>query len=166
MKCRLDLFLDMCKGAKVVELGVWYGDFMHEICRNRPDLDYTGIDTWRGRFESGYNIAQCKCPKNFKLLRGDTADMAKTIDHESLDLVYIDALHTKEAVTKDINAWWPKVKPGAILAGHDYESKPAMDGWEPIEVKEAVDQWAKEQGLTVNVIDEGAPSWWVVKPWY
>lgn len=164
MKTRVDLFLGLPEGSKVVELGVWYGDLMHEICRNRPDLDYTGIDTWQGRFAEGYNIASCKCPKQFKLVIGDTAEMAETMPDESIDLVYVDALHTLEAVTKDINAWYPKVKRGGIMSGHDYESKPAMDGWEPIEVKQAVDAWAKAQGLTVNVIDEGAPSWWVVKP--
>lgn len=38
----------------------------------------------------------------------------------SLDLVYIDADHTYEAVVADINDWKVKVKPGGYIAGHDF----------------------------------------------
>ena len=40
-------------------------------------------------------------------------------DH-SLDLVYIDADHTYEAVVADINDWKAKIKPGGYIAGHDF----------------------------------------------
>jgi glycosyltransferase involved in cell wall biosynthesis len=33
---------------------------------------------------------------------------------------YIDADHRYESVVSDIQAWWPKVRPGGILSGHDY----------------------------------------------
>ncbi len=36
-----------------------------------------------------------------------------------LDVVFVDGEHTEKAVTQDIGLWWPKVKPGGILAGHD-----------------------------------------------
>jgi hypothetical protein len=36
-----------------------------------------------------------------------------------------------------------------------------MDGWEAIEVKDTLDEWAKFAGWDVNVIQENAPSWWV-----
>lgn len=40
-------------------------------------------------------------------------------DH-SLDLVYIDADHTYEAVVAYINDWKAKIKPGGYIAGHDF----------------------------------------------
>ena len=50
---------------------------------------------------------------------------------DELSFVFIDALHEYEAVKADIKAWWPKLKIGAILAGHDYNHicgvKPAVD---------------------------------------
>jgi predicted O-methyltransferase YrrM len=39
----------------------------------------------------------------------------------SLDFVFIDAAHDLESVTKDIAAWWPKVREGGLLAGHDID---------------------------------------------
>jgi hypothetical protein len=39
---------------------------------------------------------------------------------DSLGFVYIDGLHDYEHVAADIAAWWPKVRSGGILAGHDY----------------------------------------------
>jgi hypothetical protein len=41
---------------------------------------------------------------------------------ESLDFAYIDGDHSYEAALADIKAWWPKIKPGAFLGGHDYVS--------------------------------------------
>jgi hypothetical protein len=38
----------------------------------------------------------------------------------SLDYVYLDADHHYEAVCRDIDAWLPKVKPGGVIAGHDF----------------------------------------------
>ena len=44
-----------------------------------------------------------------------------TID-SSLDFVFIDGLHTYEQVTKDMNNYYDKVKPGGIFSGHDYRA--------------------------------------------
>lgn len=39
------------------------------------------------------------------------------------DLVFIDALHDYENVMLDISLWWPKVRKGGVLAGHDFNHK-------------------------------------------
>lgn len=50
-------------------------------------------------------------------------DFIKTLQDESIDMVYIDAIHTYEAVIQDIKMWYPKVKLDGYLLGHDYKNK-------------------------------------------
>jgi len=51
---------------------------------------------------------------------GCSWDVASLYVGESLDFVYLDAGHEHVDLKRDIDAWRPKVKPGGILAGHDY----------------------------------------------
>lgn len=39
----------------------------------------------------------------------------------SVDFVFLDAAHDEASVRADLAAWWPRVKPGGVLAGHDYD---------------------------------------------
>ena len=52
----------------------------------------------------------------------------------AFDLVFIDALHDHESVVDDIGAWLPRVRPGGVLAGHDFNHK-----WPGVE--RAVAEW-------------------------
>ena len=45
---------------------------------------------------------------------------------DDIDFVYIDGDHRYEAVIKDINLFYPKLKKGGLLAGHDYTSTPSV----------------------------------------
>ena len=51
---------------------------------------------------------------------GDSAASASRYPDASLDFVFIDADHSYESVSRDIDAWRSKVRPGGILAGHDF----------------------------------------------
>lgn len=42
---------------------------------------------------------------------------------ESLDFVYVDALHTRDDTESLLRAYVPKIKPGGMLAGHDYDTE-------------------------------------------
>lgn len=163
MNHRIDLLRNLPPAATVAEIGVMAGNFMHDIWEARPDLTYYGVDTWEGRFETYYQgaIKTAFGKPQLHLIRMPSVQAATKFPDGFFDLVYIDALHTRQAVLDDIAAWHPKVKKGGILAGHDYEMKPPMDGWEAIEVKEAVDNWAAQMLYSVNVIQETAPSWWI-----
>lgn len=165
MRTRLDLLALVPADGDVCEVGVMAGDFAKQIVDSRPDVSYTGVDSWQGRFEQFFPYVQAWAAKTHgaRIIKADSRQAARDLAKawEQFDLVYIDALHTREAVLADLKAWRPLVRRGGILAGHDYEAKPAEAGWEPIEVKEAVDLWAATEALTVNVIQEPAPTWWI-----
>ena len=41
-------------------------------------------------------------------------------EDNSIDFVYVDARHDYKGVLEDLRLYWPKVRQGGILAGHDY----------------------------------------------
>ena len=50
-----------------------------------------------------------------------TSNQAATIfkdDH--FNFVYIDARHDYTSVLEDLVIWWPKLKKGRVISGHDY----------------------------------------------
>jgi len=51
-----------------------------------------------------------------------SASASKLFTDGFFDLVFLDASHWYPEVIKDINLWKPKVRPGGILAGHDYQA--------------------------------------------
>lgn len=58
------------------------------------------------------------------LVRGLLAPVLKKFpDDAGTDVVFIDALHDYESVKQDIALWWPLVREGGYLAGHDYQHR-------------------------------------------
>lgn len=69
------------------------------------------------------------------------------------DFVFIDAVHEEADVLVDLHAWYPKVRHGGLLAGHDY----CMLG-----VKKAVNAFCRKEGYGVSW--SGNPSdIWVIE---
>lgn len=83
-----------------------------------PDYDalpYPMIKEAERRFDQ-----MCLGHPNIIKHKGFSVEMAKRFNPESLDLIYVDGDHRPQAVQADFDAWIPKVKPGGIIAGHDY----------------------------------------------
>ena len=70
------------------------------------------------------------------------------------DVIHIDAAHEYEAVIADIKAWWPRVRPGGILLGDDWNL-----GWQGVD--KAVREFAHIVNLTV---EEHNHKWLFRKP--
>lgn len=134
-----------------VEVGSWKGKssafLAVEIINSNKNIKLYCIDTWEGSPElknDSYVINNTLYDlflDNIKDLRSvitpirnNSIDSAKNFENESLDMVFIDACHEYDYVKKDIETWYPKVKNGGILAGHDYH--PTWNG-----VVRAVDEF-------------------------
>jgi len=52
--------------------------------------------------------------------RRESWDVPPEVD--KVGFMFMDAGHTLEGVLKDLNAWWPHIVPGGVIAVHDYDS--------------------------------------------
>ena len=77
---------------------------------------------------------------NVKMIKGFSLSVSEKFEDESLDLVYIDGDHGRISVKNDALAWWPKVKYGGVLSGHDY----GFHG-----VKKGLQLWSEETGIPI-----------------
>lgn len=163
-----------------VEVGVWRGDYSRTIIRSLEPKKFIGIDPWElyegytdkpgNEFNSQesldhlYLSVKESFEKDFdcaEIWRAHSVNASKHFENESLDFVYLDADHKYEPVRADIQAWWPKIKPGGILAGHDYIAKSHI---EEFGVIKAVDEFREANNLPLCKTDEAFATWWAVKP--
>jgi len=150
-----------------VEVGVEQGIFSEQICLNAPVLKLYCVDAWKpyrayrdhtsvGKLERFYWRTRKRLHKyGCRVIRETSVDAAKGFTDGSLDFVYIDANHAYEFVMKDLKIWWPKLKPGGIMAGHDYLDLPERKQF--YDVIGAVNDFVKEnniEDLTIFAAEE------------
>jgi len=113
-------------GSRFVEVGTYFGcSFSYlviEAINSGKKFDIVGIDAcpWPD-VEPTFNKNMAPLKGHFRtLFGGDSFDRIKEFEDKSVDFAFIDANHTYDFVSKDIAAMLPKMKPGGILTGHDY----------------------------------------------
>jgi predicted O-methyltransferase YrrM len=131
------------RGCRVVEVGSWQGASVVHLADALAGKDATvfSVDNGIGTEHSPtlWHVGIERLRRNVAdagvlVLPVDSLLAARAFSPHSVDFVFIDAGHTYEAVKADVAAWYPIVKPGGILAGHDY-SNPEFPG-----VRRAVDE--------------------------
>ena len=135
----INKLLNAVKGNHFVDLGCFIGGFtaaMARVASKRDGMVYsidlykTTIDT-PGNFYLEHMVHPCKeyFLENMadegllpwiKLKEGCSWEYANDFNDESVDFIWIDADHHYSSVIQDIRAWYPKLKVGGIIAGHDY----------------------------------------------
>ncbi len=149
------------------EIGVKHGQFSEYLLANWKGRVLHSIDAWKEFPRDAYiddaNVAQenqdrfyrntCKRLAPFgsrsNVIRGLSVESARLFRDGQLDFVYLDAAHDYQNVCADLAAWFPKVRKGGILAGHDYATG-LLHGTD-FGVKAAVDEFAGKQGCKVKI---------------
>lgn len=163
LSTRRDLLQLLPPNPVIAELGVFAGEFSREILHDLPTCDLTLVDLWSGRHGSGdkdgKNFVRLDLTGMDKLLaRSLPARVIKIsstsyltgLPKESLDAVYIDASHTYDDVTKELNLARTRVRKGGFIMGHDYH---CLDGeWDFSGVKRAVDEFVEREGLVLDFL--------------
>jgi hypothetical protein len=148
------------------EIGVKRGGFSELLLRSWNCELLISIDPWLSvewdEYVDRSNVTQPEFEENFmftkarlgpfgarsEIWRLMSVEAAERVVDGSLDFVYIDARHDYESVLEDLHAWYSKLKPGAIFAGHDYADGHFAQG--DFGVKSAVDEFFAERGIPVH----------------
>jgi cephalosporin hydroxylase len=112
--CVVELY-NANKLGKFVCVDTWEGSPIH-FTRDTLPHGLDNIDDLYTTFLKNTNPIKDRITP-IKSLSWEVADQ---FEDESVDFVYIDADHSYESVTKDLIAWWPKVKTGSYFGGDDF----------------------------------------------
>jgi len=154
-----------------VEIGVWEGETSTVLLHRFPALRMLLVDpyhlnpdaTYAANIREGAELKQrfdaaSRGMQGFgeraRFLLQRSAAAASSVGRASVDLVFADGDHRYAGVRTDLDAWWPKLRPGGLMAGHDYNSR-------HLGVVLAVNEFAAARGLHLSL----APDfWWFKKP--
>jgi hypothetical protein len=198
---RIDLIREIGKefpNGFGAEVGTFRGEFSKEIMGIWPGTLYM-IDVWRplgdeyidmsnnGMFDIDIFGEAIKNIKGYEdraiMIRASSEISSNMFLDNSLDFVYIDANHAYDFVKDDIELWYPKVKKGGYLCGHDYlkidwyndlnyaENNKDKHIWGSenkvyhgvFGVNPAVDEFCNKHGYTLTITDEWFGSWLIRK---
>lgn len=175
-----------------VEVGVRQGDFSAHILRQWKGSKLWLVDAWlelpgyeeaHHDHEQNYRATLEKMrafPGRYEIVRDLSVAAAVRFREESLDFIYLDADHSYESVKADLEAWYPKLKRGGLLAGDDYGALPLHEvnfgaGNLTFGVKKAVDEFALQHKKNISIDWLGdwwfgsttgtirARNWWLIK---
>lgn len=177
-----------------VEVGVFRGTFPRGLLEEWKGQKLVLVDPWRhleDYFDS-WNLTDSEMEQNYQqtlsllasfkervqILRMRSEEAAPLVPNASCDFIHIDANHSYEAVKRDLQLWFPKLRIGGVMSGHDYFDALADEQLEPIlpsvaplkpellssyGVKSAVDEFVLSRGITLNVTPEDEPTWYFLK---
>lgn len=115
--------------AKFVEVGVWKGKstcyLATEIVNQNKNITLDTIDNFPNIKDNTIIKEYKNNIEPFKFINHkyeDSIEASKLYNNQSIDFIFFDSEHTEEYATKEIKAWYPKIKIGGFLGGHDYVS--------------------------------------------
>ena len=162
-----------------VEVGVKRGEFSEKLLRAWRGRHLISVDPWAEAPADEYADLDNVSQATHDAFHGETlarltafgerssvwrmtgGEAAARIPHHCLDFVYLDARHDYASVKEDLGQWFDKVRPGGIVAGHDYLDGQFVDG--DFGVRSAVDEFFSARGVPVRATFADAPwhSWFV-----
>ena len=148
------------------EIGIYKGGNIRRIVRRCPHVKYYLVDPYKANPNKKGGIYRHD-QEHFDFLKSFVANNIKNYDAEWMyttslkaskkfdddffDMVFIDADHSYNAVKQDIKVWLPKIKPGGIIIGHDYNNR-----WKNDVVKAVHEFFTKKE---IHIEDDAI--WWV-----
>ena len=129
---REDLLRFLPENAVVAEIGLANGDFSAQILEQSSPKRLSLISPWVHQGDDDYqedpnNVAQVEAVKRYEavqswfsseiergqvvIVREFSTVALQQFTNNFFDWVYVDAMHTYQAVSDDLHNYWPKIKP-------------------------------------------------------
>lgn len=115
------------KNSTVAEIGVDHGDFSEHILRIVQPAKLHLVDIWDSeRYHRGLmDHVQKKFAKEIEgkqveINLGLSVEVGPRFPDHYFDWVYIDTVHSYQVTRDELEIYSHKVKPGGIMAGHDF----------------------------------------------
>lgn len=167
-------------GKVCLELGVQHGHFSKDILACGPSTLHL-VDPWKHFTDDSYpSWANLKSQAEQDAIyqsvltrfsqhpqvhvhRSTSADAVQLFPPASLDFVYIDANHLMDYVIADLYLWYPRLKKGGWLTGHDYHQR-RFPG-----LVKALGMFQRVTGETLSILTDQPekgdkiPSWGICK---
>jgi len=137
-----------------VEVGSRRGHWAQGLMANTKKTHLFCVDPWAGRQgRQNFAVWLKRCPEIFTRCHpmiGTSMDWSRFFPYQ-VDLLFIDGLHDAKSVTLDLTRWAPRMNPGGLIIGHDYNQA---------DVKVAVDEFFPELTGTQKLGPQHAVSFW------
>jgi len=112
------ILLKMCPKLHLFAVDAW-GPIPDDP--SAPDYRQIGLEGRNAsRARNTFHRVMRPYKNRMTVLEGLSVRMADKVEDGSLDFVFIDADHRYAPALADIKAWFPKVRSGGMVSGHDY----------------------------------------------
>jgi hypothetical protein len=114
--------------ANFVEIGCWKGRSFSSVIdiliRNSYNNIYV-VDHWRhdeiDLFQTfSNNLKELGFEDKYQAIIQDSVPASTLFDNNYFDVIFLDADHRYEGFKNDVLSWYPKLKSGGTICGHDY----------------------------------------------
>ncbi|CEL93557.1 unnamed protein product [Vitrella brassicaformis CCMP3155] len=117
-------YLGMYRIGTGGEIGVYNGEFSDRLLRLSSPKRYHMIEPKAKRFfEVRRELLQGERSFDISWHRNYSQEAASLFDDGYFDFLYVDGSHSHDDVLRDLHLYYPKMRKGAILAGHDFCGK-------------------------------------------
>lgn len=125
--------------GNMAEVGCWYGRTTSIIRLANTKINLYCVDPFTGSEEHQKELNGYKFRQDFEdnlkqrgfsvnVVEKYSKDASVDFPDEFFDAIWIDAAHDYKNVCLDINSWYPKLKRGGYLLGHDYPEPNDLNG--------------------------------------
>lgn len=171
-RTRQQMLARLPKGSVGAEIGVFTGDFSRDLLETVEPSKLHLVDLFQGIAVSGNVDGRFMRRADLAVVRkelaaldprilthaADSVEWLTALHDDALDWVYLDTTHEYGRTIAELEQAWRVVRPGGIIAGHDFSR--AFPG-----VMQAVAEFVTSTGTTLELYDgDLLPSYFIQKP--